>query len=232
MPIDFPSTPAPSQTYTYNGQTYVWTGSFWRLVRTSAVGPTGPTGPAGLDSTAIGETGPTGPQGPTGPTGPASNIPGPTGPQGATGPTGAFTFVPWTTYTPIWTSTGTQPSIGNGSLTGRYVTLGATIVGELRLNFGSTTTRGTGTYRFSLPTLGVAENYQPMGQVVLRDEGPGITYFGTAMFNNNQDDRMELWLHSQNATFDEGVPIAADTPVLFATNDKILVHFQYESDLG
>lgn len=229
MAIDFPGAPTIGDTYTYSGQTYIWSGSFWRLVRTSAVGPTGPTGPAGLDSTAIGETGPTGPQGPTGPEGAASTVTGPTGAQGVTGPTGSFAFVPWTTYTPIWTSTGTQPVLGNGTLTGRYVSLGASIIGELRLNFGSTTTRGTGTYRFSLPTLGVAENYQPMGQIVLRDEGPGTTYFGTALFNNNQDDRMELWLHTQTATFDEGIPVSADTPVLFATNDKILVHFQYES---
>jgi hypothetical protein len=71
-----------------------------------------------------------------------------------------------------------------------------------------------------------------MGQVVVRDEGPGSTYFGTAIFNNNQDDTMELWIHSQSGTFDEGAPVAADTPFLFSVNDKILVHFQYESLIG
>ena len=231
MAIDFPGTPEVDDEYTYNGQTYIWNGTVWRLVRTSAVGPTGPTGPAGLDSTAIGEIGPTGPTGPTGATGAPSNVTGPTGAIGPTGPTGSFAFVPWTTYTPIWTATGTAPSIGDGSIVGRYVSLGATIVGEIRLIFGSTTTRGSGTYKFSLPATGIAENYQPMGQVVLRDEGPGITYFGTAMFNNDDDDTIEIWLHSQTATFDEGVPVAADTPVLFAVNDKILIHFQYESPL-
>jgi hypothetical protein len=110
--------------------------------------------------------------------------------------------------------------------------MGPTIVGEIRLLFGSTTNKGSGTYRFSLPTLGVAENFQPMGQVILRDEGPGIAYFGTSLFNNNQDDRMEMWLHSQTATFDEGVPISDSTPVIFATNDRILVHFMYESAIG
>ena len=232
MPINFPDNPQVNDLYTYNGQTYEWTGAKWRLVRTSAVGPTGPTGPAGQDSTAVGSTGPTGPEGPTGPTGAASTVAGPIGPTGPTGATGSFAITPWTTFTPIWTSSGTQPSLGNGTLTGRYVNLGATIIGEIRLLFGSTTTRGTGAYRFSLPAVGVAENFQPMGQVVIRDEGPGISYFGTSLFNNNQDDRMEMWIHSQSATFDEGVPIAADSPILFSTNDKILVHFQYESLLS
>ena len=60
MPIDFPSSPTVSQTYTYNGQTYTWSGTVWRLVRTSATGPTGPA------STVAGPTGPTGPTGSAG----------------------------------------------------------------------------------------------------------------------------------------------------------------------
>ena len=47
--IDFPNSPTLNQTYTNGIQTYRWNGTAWRLVRTSAVGPTGPTGPAGLD---------------------------------------------------------------------------------------------------------------------------------------------------------------------------------------
>jgi hypothetical protein len=128
VPIDFPAGPTPGQTYTYSGQTYQWSGTSWRLVRTSAVGPTGPTGPA---STVPGPTGPTGPEGPTGPTGAASSVTGPTGP---TGPTGSFAISAWSTYTPIWYTTGTAASIGNGTLTGRYQNIGATIVGEIRLS--------------------------------------------------------------------------------------------------
>jgi len=226
VPIDFPAGPTVGQTYTFSTQTYQWNGTSWRLVRTSAVGPTGPTGAA---STVAGPTGPTGATGPTGPTGAASTVAGPTGPTGATG---SFGLTPWTTYTPIWYTTGTAASIGNGTFTGRYAYIGATVIGEIRLVFGSTTNRGTGTYRFSLPTAGVAENFQPMGQVVVRDEGPALTYFGTAIFNNNLTDRCEMWLHSQSATYDEGTPIASDTPMLYATSDKILVHFQYESAIG
>ena len=227
--IDFPSGPTLNQEYTNGTQTYRWNGTSWRLVRTSAVGPTGPTGPAGLDSTAIGATGPTGPTGPaiTGPTGAASTV---TGPTGATGATGSFAFAAWQSYTPTLFGSVTNPTIGNGSVSGRYVTLGRTVVGEIRIIAGTVGfNRGSGTYSVSLPIAGVIENYQPVGQVVMRDEGPGITYFGTAIFNNNLNTRVELYMHSQSATFVEGAAVTESSPFLFAANDKILIQITYEA---
>ena len=228
--IDFPPNPQINDTYTNGTQTYKWNGTSWRLVRTSAQGPTGPTGPAGLDSTAIGATGPTGSVGPTGPTGPdglPSVVPGPTGPTGATG---QFAIASWTNYSPILYGSSSNPVIGNGSITGRYAYVGATIFGEIRIQAGTVGfNRGSGTYSISLPAAGIFENYQPVGQVVMRDEGPGITYFGTAIFNNNNGSRIELFIHSQNATFVEGAAVTADTPFLISGNDKILIQFTYES---
>ena len=227
--IDFPNDPAVNQLYTNGINTYEWDGTAWRLVRTSAVGPTGPTGPAGADSTVPGPTGPTGPS-ITGPTGADSTVVGPTG---ATGPTGSFAITPWTTYTPTWTGTVTNPAIGNGVISGRYMNVGATIFGEVRIQAGTTGfTRGEGTYRIGLPTAGVVENFQPVGQVVMRDEGPGINYFGTAIFNSNINDAIELYMHSQVAQFDEGVAVTQTTPFLFSANDKIFIQFTYESELG
>jgi hypothetical protein len=229
--IDFPNSPTLNQTYTNGIQTYRWNGTAWRLVRTSAVGPTGPTGPAGLDSTAIGATGPTGPTGPavTGPTGPASTV---TGPTGATGPTGSFAITPWTTYTPLFTASTTNPVIGNGSITGRYVSIGATIIGEIRIIAGTVGfSRGLGTYSVSLPTAAVFENFQPVGQVVVRDEGPGLNYFGTAIFTGGFNDRVQLFMHSQTATFDEGVGVTDSLPFVFSANDKILIQLTYEAVL-
>lgn len=231
--IDFPLDPTPGDQYTNGIQTYFWNGTAWRLVRTSAQGPTGPQGPAGLDSTAIGAVGPTGPDGAIGPTGPdglASIVPGPTGP---TGPTGSFAIVPWTTYSPSLYGSVSNPVIGNGTIVGRYAYLGATIFGEIRIVAGTTGfSRGSGTYSVSLPAQGVVENYQPVGQVVMRDEGPGTNYFGTAIFNGNLNDRVELFMHSQVSQFIEGVGVTESTPFLFSANDKILLQFTYESDLG
>jgi hypothetical protein len=224
--IDFPDSPEVDDTYTNGVQTYVWTGTAWRLVRTSAVGATGPTGPTGPQSV---EIGPTGPPGPTGATGAASTEVGPTGP---TGPEGTFALVPWTAYTPTLFGSVTNPTIGDGTITGRYVNIGSTVVGEIQIIAGETGfDRGSGAYSVSLPVAGIVENYQPIGQVVMRDEGPGITYMGTAIFNNDITDRVQILMHSQSSAFDEGVQVTQSTPFLFSANDKILIQILYEGDV-
>lgn len=55
------------------------------------------------------------------------------------------------TYTPTWTASTTNPTIGNGSVNGRYIALGKLIFVAIRVNFGSTTNAGTGLYMFGLP---------------------------------------------------------------------------------
>lgn len=231
--IDFPDSPQVGDEYTNGINTYEWTGQAWRLVRTSAVGPTGPTGPTGADSTVVGPTGPTGPTGETGAKGEDSTAIGATGPTGPTGPEGTFDIIPWQTYVPVFEASVTNPQIGDGSITGRYGYVGATTYGEVRILAGvSGFDRGEGNYTVTLPTPGVFENYQPLGQVVMRDEGAGNTFVGTAIFNSNDGTKMELYMHSQISQFDELVPVTASTPFLFGANDKILIQFTYEADLG
>ncbi|KAB2347357.1 hypothetical protein [Actinomadura rudentiformis] len=57
----------------------------------------------------------------------------------------------WTNYAPTWSSTGTQPAIGNGLLNGRYMKVGRTVHWTVVIVPGSTTTFGTGAYRVSVP---------------------------------------------------------------------------------
>ena len=60
-------------------------------------------------------------------------------------------IVVWTAYTPTWTAATTNPSIGNGTLAGRYTQIGKTCVLVIGLTMGSTTTYGSGNWSFSLP---------------------------------------------------------------------------------
>jgi len=66
----------------------------------------------------------------------------------------------WKTYTPVWgaTGAGTQPSVGNGSLTGRYRVIDdTTVLLRILLTQGTTTDGGSGNagqfpYYFTLPS--------------------------------------------------------------------------------
>jgi hypothetical protein len=59
-------------------------------------------------------------------------------------------FGAWTPYTPVWTAS-TNPVLGNGTIIGRYMKFGRTVVCHINLVMGSTTTYGSGSYNFSLP---------------------------------------------------------------------------------
>lgn len=61
-----------------------------------------------------------------------------------------------TTYSPVWTSAGTAPVLGNGTLTGRYSQAGKLVTAEILLTAGSTTTFGTSAWFFSLPVTAVS----------------------------------------------------------------------------
>lgn len=63
-----------------------------------------------------------------------------------------FTPGAFTSYTPVWASTGTAVSLSNGTITGKWAKFGKFIVGEVILTIGSTTTMGTGSYTITLPS--------------------------------------------------------------------------------
>ena len=90
----------------------------------------------------------------------------------------------WQSYTPTWTAATTNPAIGNGTLSGRYVQIGKLVYCQFTMIAGSTTTFGSGIWRFSYP---VAPNqtsvylYQ-VGSVYANDVGAsvytGVTQYG------------------------------------------------------
>jgi hypothetical protein len=67
----------------------------------------------------------------------------------------------WTTYTPTWTASTTNPTLGNGTLSGRYLQIGKRIEFSIQITWGSTTTAGTGTWAFSLPVNNFAGANSP-----------------------------------------------------------------------
>ena len=58
----------------------------------------------------------------------------------------------WQSYAPLWKIlSGTPPSLGNGTLVGRYAVVGKTCHFHIDLGFGSTTINGSGIYVFTMP---------------------------------------------------------------------------------
>jgi hypothetical protein len=62
----------------------------------------------------------------------------------------ASIFDAWTPYTPTWTAS-TNPSIGSGTIAGRYLKVGRTCHVEIRQSHAGNTTYGAGGYTWSLP---------------------------------------------------------------------------------
>ncbi|MFD8797201.1 hypothetical protein [Streptomyces atroolivaceus] len=59
-------------------------------------------------------------------------------------------FDAWTPYTPTWTAS-TNPNIGAGVITGRYIKIGRTCHVAIRQSHAGNTTYGAGGYTWSLP---------------------------------------------------------------------------------
>lgn len=75
-------------------------------------------------------------------------------------------------FTPTWSSAGTQPVLGNGTVTGKYGRIGKFIWYTMRFVAGSSTTFGTGRWEFLLPV--VSDGTAFVASAILVDVGAQI----------------------------------------------------------
>lgn len=88
----------------------------------------------------------------------------------------------WTAYTPTWTADTTNPTLGDGALTGRYKQIGdKTYAIRIDLASGSTTNFGVNGWMFSLPP-GLTAKYRSVGSAWANDIGvsfrAGVCFVG------------------------------------------------------
>ena len=114
-------------------------------------------------------------------------------------------------YTPTWTSSGTQPVLGNGAISGLYDRNGKDIHAFGQLVIGSTTTFGTGAYQFGLPFPNVGGTR--MGVARILDAGT-VYYTGVTLTDTGQN-YVEITFNNLAQQAQQGVPIT------FAVNDVI-----------
>ena len=125
----------------------------------------------------------------------------------------------WKSYTPTWTAATTNPAIGDGTLSGRYVQIGKLVYCQFKMVAGSTTTFGSGRWRFSYP---VAPNtsyisYQ-VGSCLLIDSGSGY-YSGVSRYETATVMMLIVGGHEVSATL----------PFTWTNGDLLMVNIIYEA---
>lgn len=149
--------------------------------------------------------------------------------------TGAFSNIntgAWNTFTPAWTATtGTNPSIGNGTLTGSWYRSGRMISFFIRLVWGSTTAGGNGggseNWLFGLPVVPVAswDGYRLVAADA-SDVSSGQHWGGTGVIDIGGSGRISTIVandHTTTAIWDTQAPMA------WATGDILMLWGFYES---
>lgn len=125
----------------------------------------------------------------------------------------------WQSYTPTWTAGTTNPSIGNGTLSGRYIQIGKLVYCQFTMRAGSTTTFGSGIWRFSYPVAPntTYANLYQVGSIYALDDGAanynGITQYAGATY-------MGLII--------SGNWVSATAPFTWANGDVLEVNVIYE----
>ena len=126
---------------------------------------------------------------------------------------------PWTAYSPSWTTSGTAPSLGNGSLTGAYRQTGKFVTFRIRLLAGSTTTFGTGEFRFTYPATAINSFIPGLSGYIFRS---GPSYFGIIGVGFATTS-LRLITSSGNAL------VTATSPLTFTNGDELNIGGTYEA---
>jgi hypothetical protein len=127
----------------------------------------------------------------------------------------------WTTYTP---SLSGSITIGNGTLTGRYMESNTTVIAEVTVLFGSTTTINS-TVFLGLPFAAQSANGgSQIHSLHLRDEGTA-TYTGHAIVSGSS---VVCYIDGASSTYVTSIGINSTTPFTWTTTDFIKLNITYE----
>ena len=141
--------------------------------------------------------------------------------------TGNTVLGAWINYTPTWTGSGTNPVIGNGSITGRYSLVNKTVTAQILVTMGSTTTFGSGAYFFSLPVTAAATlvGYPALGAGWGNDVSSGGATTFVAQVHNSGTTTFALryTVASGNGS------VTATAPYTWASGDFITATIQYKA---
>jgi hypothetical protein len=129
----------------------------------------------------------------------------------------------YSSWTPTWTGSGSNPAIGNGTITGNYVRHGDLVHFEIRIVMGSTTTFGSGSYSLSLP-VALASGAVLDASVQLID-GATLYYHGAPFLESGSTFR----LGSVTTAAANIASVTPTAPFTWANTDEIRVAGSYRA---
>ncbi|MBI0293283.1 hypothetical protein JBE04_01910 [Streptomyces sp. PRKS01-29] len=142
------------------------------------------------------------------------------------GRTAGTTEQAFVSYTPTWTGTS-NPSIGNGTLQGRYWRHGSNITGIINLTIGSTTSLGSGNYFWGLPTDAAGLIGVCPAQILTSSQ----RWAGQCIIAPSDTNRLGVYMPSagNNGELIRTSASKASPNGAFASGDQLRISFQYEA---
>jgi hypothetical protein len=130
----------------------------------------------------------------------------------------------WTSYTPAWTGSVTNPVLGNGTIAGRYSKVGKMVDFSIKITAGSTTTFGSGPWSLSLP-VAAASVIDMIGNVLIGDLTGTSMYSMGAAYIPDGGTTLQAYAGGKN----DGALVSATYPQTWANGDRLWVTGRYEA---
>lgn len=130
----------------------------------------------------------------------------------------------WTSYTPTWASSGTAPNLGNGTIVGRHMKIGRTVIATINQTNGGTTTYGTGNYSWTIPFQAANASANLIGNAHYLGTA---RWFGSTVISANATTMSPFF---PNATNDTRIDfMTASKPETLASGGQTRMTFVYEA---
>ena len=125
----------------------------------------------------------------------------------------------WQSYTPTWTGSGGSPSLGNGTLSGRWRRVGQNAEIQIAFTFGSTTNANSATaWQFSYPS-GLAINTASLADGGSSSQGSGLVLDSGTQYYTAVPIAISTGIrHYLSSTS----PVGATTPMTWANGDNLI----------
>jgi hypothetical protein len=132
----------------------------------------------------------------------------------------------FTQYAPAWTSSGTAPVIGNGTLVGRYLKIQRLVFVYVQLTAGTTTTFGSGVLYFAMPVADANNGIDVHGSgLVIDSAGPS----GYSVISRMETGQQKAQLRVPAGAGAVDTAVTFNVPFAFGTGDQIQFSVWYEA---